>query len=158
TLLCPAQLPGALDPVATNGLIGINSYDQVGFARYYQPDAAKYPQGLQTVFAETGLPFLLHMSAFDLANGYLDSYQFVVEEGSSYPADPQVYRDLAREFKDWGAMGIWPDFLRTQLQNCRSLRCHMGLADAWFDGLVRSMAQEGLEVMLCMPTIGHYLA
>ena len=145
-------------PVRYIGLDLWYHYDQVGFARRYQPDAEKYPEGLKVVFAETGLPFLLHMSAFDLANGYLDSYQFVVDEGSSYPVDPQVYRDLAREFKDWGAMGIWPDFLRTQLQNCRSLRCHMGLADAWFDGLVRSMAQEGLEVMLCMPTIGHYLA
>jgi hypothetical protein len=145
-------------PVCYIGLDLWYHYDQVGFARRYQPDAAKYPQGLKGIFEETGLPFLLHMSAFDLANAYLDAYPFVVEEGSAYPVDPQVYRDLAREFKDWGAMGIWPDFLRTQLQHCRSLRCSMGLADAWFDGLVRSMAQEGLEVMLYMPTIGHYLA
>jgi hypothetical protein len=27
TLLCPAQLPGALESVAANGLIGINSID-----------------------------------------------------------------------------------------------------------------------------------
>jgi hypothetical protein len=145
-------------PVRYIGLDLWYHYDQVGFARRYQPNAEKYPQGLKVVFEETGLPFLLHMSAFDLANGYLDSYKFVVDEGSSYPVDPRFYGDLAREFKDWGAMGIWPDFLRTQLQNCRSLRCQMGLADEWFDGLVRSMAQEGLEVMLCMPTIGHYLA
>jgi hypothetical protein len=145
-------------PVRYVGLDLWYHYDQVGFARRYQPDAVKYPQGLKAVCAETGLPFLLHMSAFDLANGYLDSYPFVVEEGSSYPVDPRLYRDLAREFKDWGALGIWSDFLRTQLQHCRSLRCHLGSAEGWFDGLIRSMAQEGLEVMLCMPTIGHYLA
>jgi hypothetical protein len=145
-------------PVRYIGLDLWYHYDQVGFARRYQPDAAKYPQGLQAVFAETGLPCLLHMSAFDPANGYLDAYPFVVEEGASYPVDSRLYQDLAREFKDWGAMGIWPDFLRTQLQHCRSLRCHLGSAEGWFDGLVRSMAQEGLEVMLCMPTIGHYLA
>jgi len=145
-------------PVRYIGLDLWYDYGQVGFARRYEPDAAKYPQGLKVVCEETGLPFLLHMSAFDLANGYLDSYQFVADEGSSYPVDPRFYRDLAREFKAWGAMGIWPDFLRTQLQHCHSLRCHMGNADGWFDSLVQSMAQEGLEVMLCMPTIGHYLA
>ena len=145
-------------PVRYIGLDLWYHYDQVGFARRYQPDAAKYPQGLQAVFAETGLPFFLHMSAFDPANGYLDAYPFVVEEGASYPVDSRLYQALAREFKDWGAMGIWPDFLRTQLQHCRSLRCHLGSAEGWFEGLIRSMAQEGLEVMLCMPTIGHYLA
>ena len=79
-------------PVRYIGLDLWYHYDQVGFARRYQPDAAKYPQGLKAVFAETGLPFLLHMSAFDPANGYLDSYQFVVDEGSSYPVDPRLYR------------------------------------------------------------------
>ena len=116
-------------PVRYVGLDLWYHYDQVGFARRYQPDVEKYPQGLKAVFAETGLPFFLHMSAFDPANAYLDAYPFVVEEGSSYPVDSRLYQDLAREFKAWGALGIWPDFLRTQLQHCRSLRCHLGSAE-----------------------------
>ena len=67
------------------------------------------------------------------------------------------YRDRAR-VQAWGAIGIWPDFLRTQLQNARSLRDRLGTADRWFDGLCQAMAGEGLDVMLCMPTVGHYLA
>src|SRR5713101_3346472 len=98
------------------------------------------------------------MSAFAPANAYLASYDFVVDEGSAYPAQPAFYHDRAREFKAWGAIGIWPDFLRTQLQNARSLRDHLGTADSWFDGLCQAMAREGLDVMLCMPTVGHYLA
>jgi hypothetical protein len=145
-------------PVRYFGLDLWYRFHQVGFAHTYCPDPIKYPQGLQAVFAETGMPFLLHMSAFDPANAYLASYDFVVDEGSAYPASPEFYRDRAREFKAWGAIGIWPDFLRTQLHNCRSLRDHLGTADQWFDGLCQTMAGEGLDVMLCMPTVGHYLA
>jgi hypothetical protein len=145
-------------PVRYFGLDLWYLFHQVGFAHNYCPHPVKYPQGLQAVFAETGVPFLLHMSAFDPANAYLASYAFVVDEGSAYPASPEFYRDRAREFKAWGAIGIWPDFLRTQLQNARSLRDRLGTADQWFDDLCQAMAKEGLDVMLCMPTVGHYLA
>jgi len=145
-------------PVRYFGLDLWYLFNQVGFVHSYCPHPDKYPQGLQAVFAETGVPFLLHMSAFDPANAYLASYDFVVDEGSAYPARPEFYRDRAREFKEWGAIGIWPDFLRTQLQNSRSLRDRLSTADRWFDGLCQAVAGEGLDVMLCMPTVGHYLA
>ena len=130
----------------------------MGFAKSYRPHPDKYPQGLKAVVQETGLPLLLHMSAFAPDNEYLDSYEFVVDEGSGYPAGSVFYQDRAAEFKDWGALGIWPDFLRTQIQYSSSLRNRIGAADTWLDGLCQAMAQEGLEVMLCMPTVGHYLA
>ena len=101
---------------------------------------------------------MLHMSAFDRNNHYLDSHDFVLGEAAAYPTSPGLYRELAKEFKNWGALGIWHDFLRVQLQHCRSLRDQVGLADQWFDGLATAMAEQGLVVMLCMPTIGHYLA
>ncbi|MFQ6028421.1 MAG: hypothetical protein ACE5Q6_13085 [Dehalococcoidia bacterium] len=145
-------------PVRYFGLDLWYQFDRVGFARKYAPHPEKYPQGLKPVFEETGLPYLLHMSAFQLENEHRDAYDFVVDEGSSYPAGPEFYQDRAREFKEWGALGIWPDFLRTQLQNSKSLRDRIGAADQWFDGLCRAMGREDLLVMLCMPTIGHYLA
>ena len=145
-------------PVRYFGLDLWYLFDQVGFARSYRPHPDKYPRGLKAVSQETGLPFLLHMSAFAPDNEYLDSYEFVEDEGSGYPAGPEFYQDRAAEFRDWGAMGIWPDFLRTQLQYSRSLRSRIGAADTWLDGLVQAMVGEGLEVMLCMPTVGHYLA
>ena len=145
-------------PVRYFGLDLWYLFDQVGFTLNYCPHPDKYPQGLQAVFAETGVPFLLHMSAFDPANAYLASYDFVVDEGSAYPAQPAFYHDRAREFKAWGAMGIWPDFLRTQLQHCRSLRDCLHTAEEWFNGLCQAVAGKGLDVMLCMPTVGHYLA
>ncbi len=145
-------------PVGYLGLDLWYIFDQVGFAKSYRPNPDKYPQGLKAVVQDTGLPLLLHMSAFAPDNEYLDSYEFVVDEGSGYPASSVFYQDRAAEFKDWGALGIWPDFLRTQLQYSSSLRNRIGAADTWLDGLCRAMAQEGLEVMLCMPTVGHYLA
>ena len=145
-------------PIGYWGLDLWYQFDQVGFARRYAPDPQKYPEGLQEVFRQTQIPFLLHMSSFSRTNDYLSNYRFTVDEGAAYPQGPQLYQDLAREFKDWGATGVWHDFLRTQMQNCRSLRETVGAADKWIDEFVTSMAQEGLDVMMCMPTMGHYLA
>jgi hypothetical protein len=145
-------------PVRYIGLDLWYHFDQVGFALDYRPDPLKYPRGLKAIAQETGLPPLLHMSAFDSITEHQQYYEFVVDEGSAYPAKPGFYQDRAREYRDWGALGIWPDFLRTQLQNSRSLRARLGAADQWFDGLCRAMGQQGLDVMLCMPTVGHYLA
>jgi len=145
-------------PVGYWGLDLWYQFDRVGFARSYQPDPVKYPDGLNAVGAETGIPFLLHMSSFDLDSDYLKCWDFEVEEGSAYPKGPELYQDLASRFKDWGATGIWHDFMRTLIQNCRTLRGRVGPADRWFGHLAQSMAEEGLDVMLCMPTVGHYLA
>ena len=145
-------------PVRYFGLDLWYDYDTVGFARRYRPDPNKYPDGLEATYQELGLPYLFHMSAFDRANYYLDNYNFQVEEGSAFPKNAEVYRDLARDFRSWGAASIWHDFLRTQLQHCHSLRAEIGTADEYFAGLVEAMAGESLDVMMCMPTIGHYLA
>ena len=145
-------------PVRYWGLDLWYRFDTVGFARGYLPNADKYPEGLKRVFDSTQIPYLLHMSSFDRANDYQDSHDMLVDEGSAYPRGPELYQDLARQFKALGAIGIWHDFLRTLLQNCRSLRDRMGAADQWFEDLATSMAQEDLDVMLCMPTMGHYLA
>ena len=145
-------------PIRYWGLDLWYQFHTVGFAVGYLPDPAKYSQGLKRVFENTGIPFMLHMSAFDRNNHYLDSHDFQVGEGSAYPVGPELYRELALEFKNWGAAGIWHDFLRVQLQNCRSLRDQVGVAGQWFDSLATAMAGQGLDVMLCMPTIGHYLA
>ena len=145
-------------PVRYWGLDLWYRYDTVGFARSYLPDAGKYPLGLRRVFESTQIPYLLHMSSFDRANEYQDSHDMEVGEGSAFPRGPELYRDLARQFKDLGAAGVWHDFLRTLLQNCRSLRERLGAADRWFEGLATAMAGEDLDVMLCMPTMGHYLA
>jgi len=153
-------------PVGYWGLDLWYRFDRVGFARSYQPDPVKYPEGLKAVSEETGIPFLLHMSSFDPASDYINdpasdypkSWDFEVEEGSAYPKGPELYQELASRFKDWGATGIWHDFLRTLIQNCRTLRGRVGPADRWFGHLAQSMAEQGLDVMMCMPTVGHYLA
>lgn len=145
-------------PIRYWGLDLWYQYRQVGFASSYQPHPEKYPKGLKPVFQSKGIPFLLHMSAFEPDNQYVDTHHFAVDEGASYPTGPELFGELAGEFKDWGATGIWHDFLRTQLQNCFSLRERVGPADQWFDHLATSMADSGLDVMLCMPTVGHYLA
>ncbi len=145
-------------PIGYFGLDLWYRYGQVGFARSYKPDPVKYPRGLETVHRETGIPYLLHMSAFDTPNDYMGKHEFTVGPASSYPVERTFYEGLAGEFESWGALGIWPDFLRTQLQNSPSLRSRIGSADRWFDDLAGAFGDRGMAVMMCMPTIGHYLA
>jgi len=145
-------------PVQYFGLDLWYPHETVGFSQSYRPDPNKYPAGLEPVTRATDLPMLLHMSAFDRDNEYIGPYGLTVGENAAYPTDSNIYQDLARDFRGWGACGIWHDFLRTQLENCHSLRSSIGEADRYFDGLVRGMSGEDLDVMLCMPTIGHYLA
>ena len=145
-------------PVSYFGLDLWYNYGQVGFARNYAPDDRKYPRGLQVIHGETGIPYILHMSAFESPNDYIGQYEFAVDQLSAYPVQPQLYQGLAKEFKKWGAFGIWPDFLRTQMQNSKSLRDTIGNADRWFDGLARAFDDQDMVMMMCMPTIGHYLA
>lgn len=145
-------------PVSYFGLDLWYNYGQVGFARNYREDQRKYPRGLGPVYEETGVPYLLHMSAFESPNDYLDHYEFAVDQDSSYPTQRKFYEDLAQEFKVRGAIGIWPDFLRTQLQNSKTLRNHIGEADRWFDDLAGAFGDQDMVMMMCMPTVGHYLA
>ena len=145
-------------PIRYFGLDLWYDYGQVGFAKNYSPDAQKYPRGLQSVYRETGLPYLLHMSAFESPNDYIGTYEFAVDRGASYPMGRKFYEDQAGIFKRWGAYGVWPDFLRTNLQNAMSLRNRMGAADRWFDDLCGAFGEQDMSMMMCMPTIGHYLA
>jgi len=145
-------------PVRYFGLDLWYPHETVGFSQAYRPDPEKYPDGLEPVARTTGLPMLLHMSAFDRSNEYLEPYGLTVEENAAFPTDPKIYQELARDFRSWGSCGVWHDFLRTQLESCSSLRSNIGEADRYFDGMVRGMGGEDLDVMLCMPTIGHYLA
>ena len=145
-------------PVGYFGLDLWYSYGQVGFAKSYQPDQEKYPDGLERLYEETGLPYLLHMSAFESHNDYVTRYKFAVDERSSYPLGVTLYSDLAGDFKSWGAFGIWTDFLRTQVQNSRTMRDRIDNADRWFNDLAGAFAKRDMALMMCMPTIGHYLA
>ena len=146
-------------PVRYFGLDLWYDYGHVGFARSYTPDKEKYPRGLSPVHRETGLPFFLDTSAFESPNDYIGGdHEFTVDRLSSYPTRGEFYRDLAGEFQGHGAFGIWPDFLRTQVQNSSSLRSTIGAADRWFDGMAQAYGDQDMAIMLCMPTMGHYLA
>ena len=145
-------------PISYFGLDLWYNFDQVGFAKSYSPDATKYPRGLGALHRETGLPYLLHMSAFESPNDYIGRHEFALDRASAYPTQRTLYDELAKDFQESGAIGIWPDFLRTQLQNCSSLKNRIGEADRLFDDLCQAYGDRELGVMMCMPTIGHYLA
>lgn len=135
-------------------------YDQVGFAKCYEPSLQKYPHGLKDISQKTDLPFFLHLSAFDKDNLYSKHYAFSNEAGddSSYPTTKKFYLDLAKKLKQEGAFGVWHDWLRTQQAKVEELRSNLSNADEWFSWIAQGFEKEDLVMMLCMQTMGFLLA
>ncbi len=119
----------------------------IGKALRYQPDPRKYPSGLRRLREETGVPYVLHLSALSEENEY-----------GAAPGDPTVYGEIAEELVHHGAIGAWHDWLRTQQFLVRGLRADPEAAERWFSGMLRAFAEAGLPVVLCMQTVGMVLA
>jgi hypothetical protein len=146
-------------PVGYFGLDLWYHFARVGWATRYEPQRERFPRGLGTVAAETGLPFLLHLSAFD-RNFSFEKRKFIKGEHASYPAEPsRFYRDLGKRLKrEEGACGIWHDWLWVQQESVRELRADPELAERWFAEMAEAFAEENLPIMLCMPTMGFHLS
>lgn len=143
-------------PMGYFGLDLWYQYDKIGLAKSYKPDPEKYPQGLREIVKRTGIPFVLHLSAFDKNNEYSKKYSFISDGKFSYPASKDFYIDLARSLREEGAAVIWYDWLHTQQHLVRELR---GIeADKWFDDMSRAFEGKDLKMMPCMPTMGFHLA
>jgi len=146
-------------PVGYFGLDLWYRFEKIGWAREYEPDWGRFPEGLSKVAEETGLPFLLHLSAF-ARDFSAEGHEFVSGEEAGYPAKPRrFYRDLGHKLKRGaGACGIWHDWLWVQQGSVRALRSDPELAERWFSEMAEAFAEEGLPMLLCMPTMGFHLA
>ena len=132
------------------GYIGLDlwyPYAQIGQALEYVPDPKKYPRGIGEIAASAGLSTVLHLSALSQENAY-------GTDGS----DPGFYRKVAASLVRERAIVAWHDWLRTQQHLTRRLRAEPTAAEAWFDGMAEAFAADGLDVLLCMQTMGMNLA
>jgi len=145
-------------PVGYFGLDLWYRYEQIGWAMGYEPQRERFPRGLGPLAAETGLPFLLHLSAFarDFQGG---NHRFIQGEHASYPAEPaRFYRHLGRRLKKEGAVGVWHDWLWAQQSSVKELRADPEAAERWFAEMAEAFNGEELPMLLCMPTMGFHLA
>ncbi|MCS7217316.1 MAG: hypothetical protein NZ924_06640 [Candidatus Bipolaricaulota bacterium] len=132
------------------GYIGLDlwyPYARIGQALEFRPDPRKYPRGLAALREETGLPYVLHLSALSAQNAY-----------GADGADPAVYEAIAAELKGQGAVGVWHDWLRTWQFLTPALLSDPWRAEAWFSGMCRAFRAAGLPLLLCMQTMGMVLA
>ncbi len=145
-------------PVGYYGLDLWYRFKEIGRATDYRPDPERFPRGLGAIAEETGLPFLLHLSAF-AREFAAEGHKFVPGEGSSHPAEPRrFYRELGKRLKGEGACGVWHDWLWVQQSSVRRLRADPEQAERWFAEMAAAFAEEGLPMLLCMPTMGFHLA
>jgi len=146
-------------PVGYFGLDLWYYFERAGWATRYEPRGERFPRGLGALAAKTGLPFLLHLSAFD-RDFQAGEHGFVKGEQAGYPAEPRrFYRDLGRRLKEEeGACGIWHDWLWVQQGSVGKMRADPELAERWFDEMATAFADEHLPMLLCMPTMGFQLA
>ena len=119
-------------------------YAEIGHGISFSPDPAKYPEGPGRA---AGLPCVLHLSALAEKNAYLS-------DGST----PDHYERIAEEFSNEGAVAAWHDWLRTQQHQTASLRSDPRAAERWFRGMASAFAVRGIDVILCMQTMGMVLA
>ena len=134
-------------PVGYVGLDLWYPYARIGQALEFRPDRRKYPRGLAALREETGLPFVLHLSALSGENAY-----------GADGTDPAVYEEIAAELVRQGAVGVWHDWLRTWQFLTPALLSDPWRAERWFSGMCRAFREAGLPLLLCMQTMGMVLA
>jgi hypothetical protein len=145
-------------PVGYFGLDLWYDYERAGLARSYRPDVEKFPRGLGQLVRETDIPVFLHLSGFARDNAYQGRYRFLEGEEAACPAEPEFYRDLARELLAEGAIGVWHDHLRNQQGRIPELRNSLTAAEDWFRGMTQAFSAAGLPLMLSVPTMGFLLS
>ncbi|HIP99018.1 TPA: hypothetical protein EYH33_00515 [Candidatus Bipolaricaulota bacterium] len=145
-------------PVGYFGLDLWYEYERAGLATAYRPDPGKFPRGLGPIAHQTGIPMFLHLSGFARENVYRDRYRFLEGEEAACPAEPRFYRDLARELKGQGAIGVWHDHLRNQQGRVPVLRASLTAAEDWFAAMTSAFEEAGLPLLLSVPTMGFLLA
>lgn len=134
-------------PVGYFGLDLWYPYRRIGQALEFRPDKKKYPRGLAAIARETGIPFVLHLSALSPENAY-----------GADGADPAGYEEIASELQRQGAIAVWHDWLRTWQFLTKKLLSDPWAAEAWFSGMAKVFRAVGLPVLLCMQTMGMVLA
>lgn len=132
------------------GYVGLDlwyPYQAIGQAVAFHPDPVKYPRGVKEITQHLKMPAVLHLSALAPNNVY-----------GTDGADPTFYADVARRMKDEGAFVAWHDWLRTQQVLSPALRQNPETADGWFAQMGKAFETAGLDVLLCMQTMGMVLA
>ena len=132
------------------GYVGLDlwyPYEQIGQAIQYVPDKKKYPRGLAPLAEEAGLSTVLHLSSLSEGNAY-----------HADGADPAFYHQAAREVASQKGIVAWHDWLRTQQYLTPKLREDPQAAEHWFSGMAQAFANENLDILLCMQTMGMNLA
>jgi hypothetical protein len=133
-------------PVEYVGLDLWYPYKYIGQALRFEPDPSKYPHGVRPISDKFDLPMVLHLSALSDENEYR-------ADGSN----PDFYRQVARELRSQGAVVAWHDWLRTQQHLSPQLRGDTTTPDAWFRGMAEAMAEQNINVLTCMHTMGMAL-
>ncbi len=145
-----AILAGLREKKIPIGYLGLDLwylYEQIGQAIRYVPDPKKYPHGIGKIARDAGVFTVLHLSALSKKNVY-----------GANGSDPTFYWEVARELTREGAIVAWHDWLRTQQHLISRLRNDPTAADAWFAGMAKAFADSGLDVLLCMQTMGMNFA
>jgi len=134
-------------PIEYLGLDLWYPYEQIGQAIQYVPDVEKYPRGIAPLADKAKLSTVLHLSSLSAKNAY-----------HADGADPSFYHQVAREIASQRGIVAWHDWLRTQQYLTPKLREDPQAAEDWFSGMTEAFADEGVNVLMCMQTMGMNLA
>jgi hypothetical protein len=123
----------------------------------WTPMKELFPGGLEPFQQKLGLPLTFHNRFFSKENVYRKTMEFVDGSGGAHPAGREVFDLWAADVKRWGGIMYEQDWLGTQMGKIEKLRSDPAFADGWLSNMAAAMADRGLEIQYCMPTMAFYL-
>ncbi len=142
----------------------------------WEPIKEMFPEGLVEFQKKLGMPLTFHNRYFAIDTPYKDKMPFIGNEGAKpgeekqgnergngpsakdglHPLTREVFDIWGSDVKKWGGVMYEQDWLGTQISRVNTLRGDPNLAANWMKNMNDAMAEQGLDIQYCMPTVLFY--
>jgi len=142
----------------------------------WEPIKEMFPDGLEDFQNKLGMPLTFHNRYFAIDTSYKDRMAFIGNEGARigeekqgdargngpsakdgvHPLTREVFDIWGGDVKKWGGVMYEQDWLGTQISRVNALRSDPDLAANWMKNMNDAMAERGLDIQYCMPTVLFY--
>ncbi|MFH1575060.1 MAG: hypothetical protein ABIG68_13845, partial [Acidobacteriota bacterium] len=127
-----------------------------GGVMVWEPIGEMFPEGLVEFQKKLGLPMTFHNRYYAIDTPYQERMEFLKGSEGVHPVGREIFDEFAANVKSWGGIMYEQDWLNKQTNRVEALRRDPYLADNWMTDMSRAMADKGLEIQYCMPTIDFY--
>lgn len=123
----------------------------------------RFPQSLEYVYKNTGLPITAHNKFWDIKTVYAKefggNYKFVLDPftGKSVPDDQKFWDDLFQNGTRWGLSTYEQDWLNHQTFDFSPLMTDLSLGKRWLTQMGNAALKYNITLQYCMSLSRHVL-